>query len=210
MTEDERRAALWAAAFLLLASLVRLGWEMRPVDPLLTADTTAYAELIEETRAAVEDQERRQVPLAPGERIDPNRAPEVELARLPGVGPALASRIAAARRAAPFQRSEDLLDVPGVGAGTLARLAEYLDLDDPPPPSAGTGVGGGEADRVAVNRVGAAELQALPGIGPALAERIVADRALHGAFDVPEDLLRVPGIGPSTLEAILPLVSFAR
>lgn len=208
MTDDERRAALWAAALLLLASLVRVGWEVRPVDPLVSADTMPYAELVEETRAAVVDQERRQVPLAPGERIDPNRASEVELARLPGVGPAMAARIAAARHEAPFQRPEDLLEVPGVGPTTLGRLTPLLDLDDPPPRVLGGG--GIEPERVAVNRATEAELKALPGIGPSLAARIVRDRGENGAFDVPEDLLRVPGIGPSTLEALLPLVSFAR
>lgn len=49
-------------------------------------------------------------------------------------------------------------------------------------------------------------LQALPGVGPTLAERIVADRDAHGPFRAPEDLLRVPGIGPKRWERIRPLV----
>jgi len=46
-----------------------------------------------------------------------------------------------------------------------------------------------------INRADAPALQALPGVGPALARRIVAYRESHGPFRTPEDLLRVSGIG---------------
>lgn len=59
----------------------------------------------------------------------------------------------------------------------------------------------GEA--VCINTASAAELEALPGIGPVLAQRIVDDRAANGPFASKEDLLRVEGIGEKTLEAIL-------
>lgn len=49
--------------------------------------------------------------------------------------------------------------------------------------------------RLDINRADADALQALPGIGPALARQIVAYRAAHGPFRESEDLLRVPGIG---------------
>jgi len=55
---------------------------------------------------------------------------------------------------------------------------------------------------VNVNTADAQELESLPGIGPALAERILAHREAHGAFDSPEDLLQVPGIGAGILEKI--------
>jgi competence protein ComEA len=48
---------------------------------------------------------------------------------------------------------------------------------------------------VDINRADALGLQVLPGVGPGLAQRIVAYREAHGAFHKPEDLLRVPGIG---------------
>ena len=48
----------------------------------------------------------------------------------------------------------------------------------------------------------AADWACLPGIGPALSERIVADRHKNGAFGSLETLLRVPGIGPGKLAAI--------
>jgi competence protein ComEA len=60
-------------------------------------------------------------PLAAGERIDLNRAPVVELMRLPGVGRSRAEAIAARRSHAPFQRLEDVLAVKGVSRGWLER-----------------------------------------------------------------------------------------
>ncbi len=49
--------------------------------------------------------------------------------------------------------------------------------------------------RLDINRADAEALQALPGIGPTLARRIVAYREAHGPFRASGDLLRVPGIG---------------
>jgi competence protein ComEA len=59
---------------------------------------------------------------------------------------------------------------------------------------------------VDVNRASAAELETLPGIGPALARRIMESRAEDGPFRTADDLLRVRGIGPATLERIRGLV----
>jgi competence ComEA-like helix-hairpin-helix protein len=50
-------------------------------------------------------------------------------------------------------------------------------------------------------------LESLPGVGPALAERILASRRDEGPFRRPEDLLRVRGIGPKTLASIRPLLA---
>ena len=55
---------------------------------------------------------------------------------------------------------------------------------------------------VAVNRASAAELTALPGIGPVLAERILRDRKLHGRFLTLSDLKRVKGMAPKTLDKL--------
>ncbi|MBI4737938.1 MAG: helix-hairpin-helix domain-containing protein [candidate division NC10 bacterium] len=52
------------------------------------------------------------------------------------------------------------------------------------------------------NAADAEALQGLPGIGPTLAARIVADREAQGPFQRAEDLLRVPGIGPKRWERI--------
>jgi competence protein ComEA len=52
---------------------------------------------------------------------------------------------------------------------------------------------------VELNTATAADLEAIPGIGPRLAERILSHRAAHGPFATPDDLLEVRGIGPMTL-----------
>jgi len=56
--------------------------------------------------------------------------------------------------------------------------------------------------RVRVNVAGVEELQRLPGVGPVLAERIVAHREAYGPFSVVEDLLDVSGIGEGKLAAL--------
>lgn len=52
---------------------------------------------------------------------------------------------------------------------------------------------------VLVNRASAKEFEALDGIGPVLASRIVSYRKANGPFITIEDLLKVPGIGAGTL-----------
>jgi competence protein ComEA len=63
------------------------------------------------------------------------------------------------------------------------------------------------ADAVNVNSADAGALEALPGIGPVLAERIVADRAANGPFVTIEDLGRVSGIGPSLVARLAGLAT---
>ncbi|MDX1675866.1 MAG: helix-hairpin-helix domain-containing protein [Longimicrobiales bacterium] len=56
------------------------------------------------------------------------------------------------------------------------------------------------------NTASPAALVRLPRVGPALAARIVADRDANGRFRTLDDLGRVPGIGPKTLEVLAPHV----
>lgn len=60
--------------------------------------------------------------------------------------------------------------------------------------------------RIDINRADDPQLNILPGIGPALAARIVADREANGRYARTEDLTRVPGIGPRIVERIEPHV----
>lgn len=61
--------------------------------------------------------------------------------------------------------------------------------------------------RIDLNRATARDLERLPGIGPALAARIVADRERLGPYGTPDALLRVPGIGPRILERVRPYLA---
>ncbi len=84
-----------------------------------------------------------------------------------------------------------LLDPQGPAANTLpAPLALFLNQPLP------------------INRADRAALEMLPGVGPHLAAAIEQTRQRRGPLTGPEDLLEVPGIGPQSLQRLLPLVSF--
>lgn len=91
-----------------------------------------------------------------------------------------------------------ILGVSFVGAGIAAFQRIF-------PPSA---VFSAPATKVSVNRAAAEELVALPGIGPVLARRIVADRSQHGPYFLPKDLRRVKGMTAKTIERIQGLIRF--
>jgi competence protein ComEA len=61
--------------------------------------------------------------------------------------------------------------------------------------------------KVNLNTASSAELETLPGIGPATAQKIIDYRTQHGAFNSVEDLNNVSGIGPKKFEDIKDLVS---
>lgn len=87
----------------------------------------------------------------------------------------------------------------GYGAGAPAALGM--------PSTPGTSARGGVRYPVSLNQADQSELEALPGVGPALAERITRYRATYGPFQRIEDLDNVKGVGPSTLAKIAPYVS---
>lgn len=66
--------------------------------------------------------------------------------------------------------------------------------------------GGRHGGLIDINSASAQELQALPGVGPALSEAIVSFRESHGRFATVDELAGVPRIGPATLERLRPLV----
>jgi competence protein ComEA len=83
-----------------------------------------------------------------------------------------------------------------------------------PPPQAdasgGTGASGGApgpTTPIPLNSASAAELESLPRIGPALAERIVQWRTDNGPFRLVDELLQVPGIGEAILAGLEGLVT---
>lgn len=152
-------------------------------------------------------------PLGPGETINADRAGVQELLRLPRVGPALAKAIVADREAhgafgglAAFDR------VPGVGPRLLAALAPHLRFD-PTRPGAPADTGALRAQPGApgalpnVNLLSVEELATLPGVGPALAARIVAYRESHGPFADIGGLEAISGVGPVLVARLRKLVA---
>jgi competence protein ComEA len=61
--------------------------------------------------------------------------------------------------------------------------------------------------RIDINLADAALLETLPGIGPALAQRIIEYREMNGPFETIERLLDVQGIGPAKFDGIKDLVA---
>jgi competence protein ComEA len=103
------------------------------------------------------------------------------------------------------------LDGALLDAINLARpLAEGDHVQIPGPgDSIATATDGGEGDDglIAINQADASSLEDLPGVGPVLAERIVAHREANGSFETVEDLLEVPGIGEAKLAAMRDSIS---
>jgi competence protein ComEA len=58
-----------------------------------------------------------------------------------------------------------------------------------------------------LNRATSEQLQGLPGIGEALAQRVIGRRDAKGRFQRIDDLLEVKGIGPKRLEQLRPLLT---
>lgn len=197
------RSAQWAAAVLLGMVLILLAYHALAnsghatrATQLVTADGPIY-------------------------RLDLNRAPAAELMQIPGIGPALAERIVARRRAVgPFRTVADLRTVAGIGDKTLASIRPWVcvanDDTDPIPKAAPLparsrspgvkkeAVLAGKS--ININQADSSELQRLPRIGPKLAARIIEERDKR-LFQSVNDLRRVKGIGPKTLELVRPFIT---
>lgn len=73
----------------------------------------------------------------------------------------------------------------------------------------GSRIGGTSREPVDLDRATAHEIDRLPWVGPALAQRIVANRDSFGAFGSLEALGRVKGIGSATRKRLAALVTFS-
>jgi len=214
MALSERRLVVLLLALAVVGHLAKLAVGRPEEAPgairLLRGGSASAPGALEAQRALVE---RVASPLAPGERIDADRADAVEFARLPGVGPVLAKRIVAERgRAGPFRSLSGLDRVPGIGPALLAELGPHVSFSAPlAAPVSGSVLGAAESppgpgSLVPINHASAAELEVLPGIGRVKAREIVAYRELHGPFATLEQLGSVRGIGPAMLARLGPLV----
>jgi competence protein ComEA len=169
----------------------------------------------------------------PAYRLDLNHADRTALMQVPGVGEHLATRIEDHRAShGPYRKVDDLRAVKGVGPATLERLRDWVEVDaeklseemdevelpdapppafskKSPPPSSGKSGAKKKAPPDApidINKAGIDELQKLPDIGPAFAQRIIDERKKK-PFEKVEDLTRVPGIKERRLETLRPYVT---
>lgn len=229
MTERERTSMLSAGVILGAAALIRFVVLAPGGGAELLAERRSIADsVLAAGDSAAAESERRSRPLGEGEQIDPNTASAEELDRLPGVGPATAERIVRERtEGGPFATVVDLTRVSGIGPRSVERLRPHLRLAAGASPRSASGTGlrsAGARSATArqhsspaplpaspgavldLNRATVEELLALPGVGPVIAERIVALRASRGRFADVAELEEVPGVGSKSLERIAPLV----
>jgi competence protein ComEA len=119
------------------------------------------------------------------------------LVTLPG-GARVADALARAGGARPGT------DLHGLNLARRIADGEQIAVGVPPPADQGAGAGGDQ--RVDLNAADEGELDALPGVGPVTAQRIVRWRTEHGPFVSVEQLREVDGIGESKLAALADLV----
>lgn len=170
------------------------------VEAHMEATSRAVAE-VERRSRPLADGERLDPNTAPAEELDrlPGVGPAIadrivdaraeggfrsvaDLTRVPGVGERTAERLA------PH------LTFPA--GSTIGRSAGLASGASGPPRGAPS------EPVVHVNTADAAALESLPGVGPVLAARIVEHRESRGVFPSVDSLMAVPGIGPAVLERI--------
>ncbi len=105
-------------------------------------------------------------------------------------GPAAGADLGRINRAAPLVDGQHVV-VPAVGAAA----------------GAGGAVAGQPAAPISLNAADAAQLEQVPGIGPATAAAIIRDREENGPFAGIDEVVRVPGIGPATAARLEGLVT---
>src|SRR5687768_4914839 len=88
-----------------------------------------------------------------------------------------------------------------------APLADGMQVVVPKRAASGGAAAAGAGARVSLSSASLAQLDALPGVGPVTAQKILDYRAAHGGFASVDDLDAIPGIGPARIEQLRDVVS---
>jgi competence protein ComEA len=190
LTAEPTGRALLSLAAVCVVCVVVTGWLLlhRPAAPAYPAATASYAPLPVPTPAGIivdvggRVHRPGLVTLSPGARV----ADALDAAG----GPLRPRDVATVDLAAHVNDGELIL----------------IGVHGAPAPGAGGGAAGGDGGPLDLNSATAEQLDELPGIGPVLAERIVAWRSDNGNFQSVEQLDEVSGIGPSLLADLTDLV----
>jgi competence ComEA-like helix-hairpin-helix protein len=166
--------------------------------------------------------------------IELNTATAEMLEELPGIGPSMSEKIIAYRNElGGFSFPEQLMDIPGIGEAKLNGLLPFISVDSTlaklpvskstvTAPLKKTNEGSMPIDTamwpvklkpneyLEINRASIEQLQKLPGIGLAFAERIYAYRERLGGFHDKVQLREVAGIGEAKYNGLLPYLTLDR
>ncbi len=200
--------ALWASAAAAVVLLLLWTWLQRPAsEPVPVGSTGQLEETTEPTPSPT-------AVVAPpvGEVADTSATVVVSVVGLvaePGLvtlasGSRVADAIEAAGGLLPKADPASVNLAAVVADGQQVAVGVPAAAGAPAPGTAAPSAGGAAVD---LNAADVAALDALPGIGPVLAQRIVDHRTQHGPFRQVDDLLDVAGIGPTILDQLAGVVT---